>query len=35
MPPYDWANGDGSVDWVGGEYGFSNVGVGAFLENGC
>ena len=35
MPPYDWANG-GSVDVLeGGDYGFSNVGVGAILGNGC
>ena len=34
MPPYDWANG-GSVDVLeGGEYGFSNVGVGVILGNG-
>ena len=34
MPPYDWANG-GSVDVLGrGEYGLSNVGVGAILGNG-
>ena len=26
MPPYDWANG---------EYGFSTVGVGVILGNGC
>ena len=35
MPPYYWANG-GSVDvfWVG-EHGFSTLGVGAILRNGC
>ena len=35
VPPYYWANG-GSVDvfWVG-EHGFSTVGVGAILGNGC
>ena len=35
MPPYDWTNG-GSVDvFGGGEYGFSNVEVGAILRSGC
>ena len=36
MPPYDWANGDGSVDvFEGGDYDFSNVVVRAFLGNAC
>ena len=36
MPPYDWANGDGSVDvFWGGDYDFSNVAVRAFLGKGC
>ena len=34
MPHYDWAN-SGSADvYVGGEYGVSNVEVGAILRNG-
>ena len=35
MPRYDWANGDSvEVFWVG-DYGFSNLRVGAILRNGC
>ena len=36
MLPYDWAN-SGSADvFVGyGEYGFSSVGVGIILGDGC
>ena len=35
MPPYDWANGGSINVFWGGEYGFSNVGVGAILRNVC
>ena len=36
MPPYDWANsGSADVFFRCGEYGFSTVGVGVILLNGC
>ena len=35
MSPYDWTNGGSVGVFGGGEYGFSNVGFGAILGNGC
>ena len=35
MSPYDWTNGGSVGVFGGGEYGFSNVGFGDILGNGC
>ena len=35
MPPHDWADGGSADVFSNREYGFSTVGVGAILGNGC